>query len=113
MTNKLKKLKKIIKKPNVNVMFMALGLLLVTASLMLGGLREINSWHVKVQAGGIKSTQSVKNDKPLIMGSPTHISVPNVGIDLPVIPGSYNPQDKSWTLTLDNAQWGSMTSQPN
>jgi LPXTG-site transpeptidase (sortase) family protein len=106
-----------LKRPSKNQLFMALGLLLITTGLVFGGLNEINSWlntrGKKVEAQGLKNTPLIKNDSPLITGTPDHISIPDVNIDLAVIPGYYNPNDQSWTLTLDKAQWGAMTSKPN
>ena len=93
------------------------GIILISAGLIFGGIGVISSWlnarHYKVQAQGLKNTKPIVTSAPLITGTPTHISIPNVNIDLPVIPGYYYPKDKSWTLTLDNAQWGTMTSKPN
>jgi len=95
----------------------AIGVILISAGIMFGGIGVINSWlnsrHYKVQAQGLKNTKPIVTSAPLITGTPTHISIPDVNIDLPVIPGYYYPKDKSWTLTLDNAQWGTMTSKPN
>jgi LPXTG-site transpeptidase (sortase) family protein len=48
-----------------------------------------------------------------IEGDPSHIDVPTVGISLAVIPGAYNQQTDSWTLTDDKAQFADMTSKPN
>jgi LPXTG-site transpeptidase (sortase) family protein len=46
-----------------------------------------------------------------ITGTPVRLSVPEIGIDLPVIPGDF--QDKSWKLTKDKSQFAQMTSEPN
>lgn len=37
-------------------------------------------------------------EKPIISGLPVRIVVPRLGIDLRVMKGEYNPEDKSWTL---------------
>jgi LPXTG-site transpeptidase (sortase) family protein len=96
---------------------LALGVLLIATGLMFGGIQQINSWlnmrGTKVQAQGLKSSKPVVNSAPLVTGTPVHISIPNVNIDIPVIPGYYYPANNSWTLSLDNAQWGTMTSRPN
>ena len=100
-----------------NNIWMAIGAVLIAAGIIFGGLNAFNAWlnshGQKVQAQGIKNTAPVKNDDPLITGTPSHISIPSVNIDLTVIPGYYNPKDNSWTLTLNNAQWGTMTAKPN
>lgn len=61
----------------------------------------------------LKSNIPVQSEQPKIEGTPTHISISNIGIDLNIIPGYYYSSDQSWTLSLNNAQWGTMTSQAN
>lgn len=46
-------------------------------------------------------------------GAPVSILVPNVGINLPVIDGTYDSAKDSWTLTDDKAQFAAMTDRPN
>jgi hypothetical protein len=41
----------------------------------------------------------------LIMGKPVRIVIPDSGIDLPVDQGDYNPNDGSWTLSTERAQY--------
>ncbi|HSX52935.1 MAG TPA: sortase [Patescibacteria group bacterium] len=93
------------------------GILLVAVGLYLGGTSLINTWITSrnnhYDAHALASNQPVVTPVPLIMGTPTHISIPNVSIDLNVIPGYYYPSNQSWTLTLDNAQWGTMTAKAN
>lgn len=48
-----------------------------------------------------------------VSGSPTHISVKSVAVDLPVINGSYDPKTETWTLTKTNAQFATISAQPN
>jgi sortase (surface protein transpeptidase) len=48
-----------------------------------------------------------------VSGSPTRISVPSVGIDVPVINGYYNQKNGGWTLTPTNAQFATPSKQPN
>ncbi len=97
--------------------WLAGGILLVVIGLFLGGFGLINTWlasknsHLDAQA--LKSNQPAATTQPLLMGTPTHISIPDVGIDLNVIPGYYYPSNQSWTLTLNNAQWGTMTAKAN
>jgi LPXTG-site transpeptidase (sortase) family protein len=93
------------------------GVMLMSIGIILGGLNLVSMWwdqkNSHVQAKALKNSQPVKNPDPLITGTPVHITIPNVGIDLSVIPGYYYPSDQSWTLSLDNAQWGTMTAKPN
>jgi len=99
--------------------------LLVGSALVLGGLAGVGLYWLKTGhaqhsatkpqpiAKVIHNTTPAQTDQPMIEGTPTHISISKVGIDLNVIPGYYYPADQSWTLSLNNAQWGTMTSQAN
>lgn len=80
-----------------------------------GGFDFISTWWTVRHTHGLALTNNtpVHSSTPLIKGTPTHISIPSVGIDLEVIPGYYNSSDQSWTLSLDKAQWGTMTAQAN
>lgn len=49
----------------------------------------------------------------LRVGEPAKISVPRLGIDLPVIDGEYDKKKDSWTLSEDKVQFATMTSLPN
>jgi LPXTG-site transpeptidase (sortase) family protein len=55
----------------------------------------------------------VKPSEPTISGHPTAISIPSVGINIPVIDGYYNQKTRDWTLSLDKAQFATPTVQPN
>lgn len=48
-----------------------------------------------------------------ISGHPVGVSVERLGINLPVIDGSYNAITDSWTLTDDKAQFAAITQIPN
>jgi len=49
----------------------------------------------------------------LISGTPIHITIPSVGISNNVIPGYYYPATRSWTLSLNNVQYGVMSAKAN
>jgi LPXTG-site transpeptidase (sortase) family protein len=96
------------------------GLALLIIGLVTLGSYWLNTDHLEKSATKPKPTnQVIKNTKPVqnsqapISGTPTHISIPSVGIDLNVIPGYYYPSSNSWTLSLNNAQWGTMTAPAN
>jgi LPXTG-site transpeptidase (sortase) family protein len=46
-------------------------------------------------------------------GHPARISIPSVGIDLPVVDGFYNQKTGDWTLTDTDAQFATITTEPN
>jgi LPXTG-site transpeptidase (sortase) family protein len=95
--------------------WLLIGVTLISVSLMLGGYNIITGWLS--QRGGhveaLKNNRPAQDANPLITGVPTHINISNVGIDLKVNPGYYYPATQSWTLSLNDAQWGAMTAKPN
>lgn len=56
------------------------------------------------------TTQLVLPDTPeVIKGSPRHITVPSLGIDVAVADGSYDAHTGQWTLSEDSAFYGTPT----
>src|SRR3989344_5475901 len=51
--------------------------------------------------------------KKIMAGLPSRIVLPDLGIDLPIDPGFYNPADKSWTLSGQRPQCAIVTTLPN
>lgn len=97
-----------------------IGLVLVLIGLLLGGVSIYNLWSSQRSAVKpellsrvLKNTKPADDGQPLISGTPVRIEVPSVNIDLKVIPGYYYPSTKSWTLSLDKAQYAVMTAKPN
>jgi LPXTG-site transpeptidase (sortase) family protein len=103
------------KNLNARHVWLLAGLILIAAGLFFGGNNLITGWlsqrGTHVQA--LQNNQPSQNTQPLITGVPTHLSIPNVGIDSKVDPGYYYPASQSWTLSLNDAQWGVMTAKPN
>lgn len=96
------------------------GFSLIIIGLTLGLTSMLITWHAQQSAAApiktkqaLKNNAVVKNQTPLISGTPVHIAIPSVAIDLTVIPGYYYPESNSWTLSLDDAQYGAMTAQAN
>lgn len=102
-------------KPNFNYLGLSLGGLLISLSLWLGGIDTINGWLAQGNTPVRALTNNVPpvTSTPLIIGTPERIAVPAVNISLKIIPGYYNPDSQSWTLSLTDAQWGVMTAKPN
>lgn len=42
-------------------------------------------------------------------GTPIHLDIPSIGLNLGVINGAYNPSTASWTLTPNKAQFATVT----
>jgi LPXTG-site transpeptidase (sortase) family protein len=95
------------------------GIIVLAISLFVGGFSLFNTWRHQQGVAPIstvealKSNQPVENQEPEISGRPVHITIPSQDIDLSVIPGYYYPSNKSWTLSLNNAQYATMTAPAN
>lgn len=61
------------------------------------------------------TTLAVKatGDKATVTGTPKSIRLPQVGINLPVIDGTYDARSNTWSLTDDKAQFATITDKPN
>lgn len=95
-----------------------IGLLFILAGLLLA-TPMFSDWRANKAAAsfGPPSTQirvsQTKGDKPLVQGKPVHLLVPSLNISLPVIDGYYYSDAKVWTLSLDKAQYATMTAYAN
>jgi len=92
------------------------GVTLVTLGL-IGSIPTIYyQWLHKgsVSAHGLPHPEPVKT-KPhkVISGHPVAISIPSFNINLPIIDGFYNANNGGWTLTLDKAQFATISPEPN
>lgn len=95
----------------------ALGVILV----LFGGLTLIDQIMSQRTTVGItpplKSSRvnlsKIKSSTPIISGYPVSVQIPSLDINVPVIPGYYYPKTQTWTLSLSDAQYATMTPQPN
>ncbi|MBX4197360.1 sortase [Candidatus Saccharibacteria bacterium] len=124
MNQKSTKSKKSKKQPKQNRWQLSAGLAFILIGLIVGGISLFNVWQgqrsttkpqplSKVLSHEKSQKASPSNDQSLISGTPVRIRVPSVNIDLNVIPGYYYPATKSWTLSLNNAQYAVMTAKAN
>lgn len=106
-----------IKRPTGNHVWLLSGIAFILIGMVLGGNSLINSWWkergMPVQAQILTNNKPVQNSVPLISDTPINISIPNVNINLEVVPGYYDSTNNSWTLSLNNAQWAEITARPN
>jgi len=49
----------------------------------------------------------------LVYGTPVRLSIPNIGLNLPIVNGTYNPKTQAWSLSNDVAQYATITAKPN
>jgi LPXTG-site transpeptidase (sortase) family protein len=94
------------------LVFVAIGLAVAGYSL-INTMRSQETATAAVPLSEALQSPTVPEDKPSVSGTPSHITIPSVNINLKVIPGNYYPANNSWTLTRDNAQWGTITQPAN
>ncbi len=113
-----KRFRKITKKQlklTANRLWLLAGIALISLGLLFGGYSFISTWlsYRNSDAQALQNNDPGYNSAPLVEGTPVRISAPSVDIDLEVTPGYYYPTTKSWTLSLDKAHWGVMTTKAN
>jgi LPXTG-site transpeptidase (sortase) family protein len=97
-----------------------LGIAMVIIGLALVIFSVLSVWNSQRSAAKPQPFLRIVNNAapkvegvPTVSGTPAHLSIPSVGIDLDVIPGYYYPSTQSWTLSLDKAQFAVMTAKAN
>jgi LPXTG-site transpeptidase (sortase) family protein len=75
--------------------------------------KAIEITQAKAVAIARVAQQANTSDTQYVSGEPNQLSIPNLGIELAVTPGVYNPETREWTLTRDKAQYAVMTPEPN
>lgn len=67
--------------------------------------------------GQVNSAVKASSNEKLVTGFPVSISIPGernaLNMNVPIVPGYYNKNNGSWSLSLSDAQFAVMTSQPN
>lgn len=58
---------------------------------------------------------ATSSDQPqgYITGMPVGVTIPSLGISLPIVPGYYDAKSQTWTLTTNKVQFATLTTQPN
>jgi LPXTG-site transpeptidase (sortase) family protein len=98
----------------------AIGALFLVTGIVMSAQPLYDMWrnsHGAKQGTALAAIQKVTPpSKPVVQkieGTPTHISIPSVGISLDIIDGKYYPSNGTWTLSLNKAQFADMTAKPN
>ncbi len=63
--------------------------------------------------GTVITTPQIEIKAETLVGKPSRLIVPSLGIDIAVADGEYNPADGSWTLSEDSAHFALLSNQPN
>jgi sortase (surface protein transpeptidase) len=93
-----------------SVILIVLGLLGVVPTLYYRyKLANVNAAPT-IPAANITKHSTTPN---VITGNPVAISIPSVKINVSVVDGYYNQKSKQWTLSLDKAQFATISSTPN
>ncbi|HET6924856.1 MAG TPA: sortase [Candidatus Saccharimonadales bacterium] len=88
------------------------GCLLVAVGLGLFWLRDNNAFsHAQPAAPVANSTWQAP--KAAISGNPVRLQIPSLGMDLPIINGTYSKTTRTWTLTTNKVQYAVNTALPN
>lgn len=97
--------------------FKTCGAVLVAASLAILAPIQYYQWRnhqiASAQSPSVIKSASLPKSPLLVSGRPVRIDIPSVHISLAIIDGFYNPRNGTWTLTLDKAQYATVTVQPN
>lgn len=95
--------------------YLFVGLFFVLAGLLIGSPHFIQQWQQgnsqPVFAAGITQANGAK--PATISGTPTHITIPAVGISVDVEPGYYNKSSQTWTLSTTKAEYATITAKAN
>jgi len=95
--------------------YVFIGLFLILAGLLLSSGHFIQYWQQKnSQPVFAQSTPaSAVPAKATISGFPAHISIPSVDISDNIDPGYYDKASQTWSLSLTDAEYATVTPMPN
>jgi LPXTG-site transpeptidase (sortase) family protein len=101
-----------------HIILRVLAITLVVAGLIIVLPLSYYWLQSKIAVADNAGTVPLSNVRPWLMpsiitGQPIGISIPSLKINLQVIPGTYNPDTGTWTLTLNKAQFAVYSVQPN
>ena len=66
-----------------------------------------------VAAFSVPAETQAEDNFEYLSGKPKHISLPGLGIALPVVGGDYDPASQTWDLSWDKVQFATTTTVPN
>lgn len=98
---------------------LTVGALFIFAGLLLAYQPLLDYWHLHHQGPAaqapVRDSQLIADTRAndLIQGKPIRIVIPAVNIDVQIADGIYNKSSKTWSLSLDKAQYALMTPEPN
>jgi len=95
-------------------LWLAISLVFVVVGISLLVLQQSGLFVYDGPAGPVATYAAPQPVAPdVIQGNPVKIELPSLHLSLSVIPGTYDPRTRSWTLTNDKVQYAVMTPLPN
>jgi LPXTG-site transpeptidase (sortase) family protein len=97
---------------------LTIGVLFLLAGGLLDSQHFLNAFETKNAQPFIGTTHvsaaAITPTTPnLIIGTPSHISIPSQHISVDVDPGRYNASKQTWSLSETKAEFATVTTQPN
>ncbi len=104
---------KFIKRVSIRLQFL-IGSLFVLAGLLFSYQHLLQAWQQRnAQPDFRPLSQAAPTEKATISGLPAHIDIPSVGISDDIDLGYYNKSTQTWSLSLTNAEYATITPEPN
>jgi len=95
---------------------LTIGLFFLAAGLLLSSGHIIQYVQQRNAQPAVPSAVAAKSSiikKATISGQPAHIDIPAVGVSDDIEPGYYNKTTKAWSLSLNKAEYATVTPEPN
>lgn len=101
------------KRISIRLYFLT-GSLLVLFGLLLSSQHFLQVWQQRNSQPSFQPPAQAAPTKPAtISGLPAHIDIPSVGISDDIDPGYYNKTTQTWSLSLTDAEYATVTPEPN
>lgn len=112
----MKKLSTIVNVFGIVLLLSGSGLYYAIARSMRSDLVSMPVFAAPAETSVVATTDepaSQTQPAPRVDGNPVKIAIPALDLNLQIVPGYYNQQNKSWTLTNDKAQFATLSTLPN
>lgn len=100
--------------------YVLIGVLLIVAGFIINSPNFVNFFEAEnstpfLTPAQVTQIEKEKNSskKPTISGIPTYLTIPSVNIAVNVDPGVYYPKTQTWSLSLTDAEYATITPPAN
>ena len=98
----------------MSVMFLVAGLFIAVGYFgVFSPKKPTTTFESAMQALGSTGSVSTAPQPIVVQGKPVRLHIPSVDIDIAVVDGVYNEQQKTWTLSNTSAHYALISPQPN